>query len=24
MRILLHICCAPCALYPVSELRRAG
>lgn len=24
MRILLHVCCAPCALYPVSELRKAG
>ena len=23
-RILLHICCAPCATYPVEHLRRAG
>jgi epoxyqueuosine reductase len=24
MNILLHICCAPCAVYPVEELRSAG
>jgi predicted adenine nucleotide alpha hydrolase (AANH) superfamily ATPase len=24
MKILLHICCAPCAIYPVSELRSRG
>jgi predicted adenine nucleotide alpha hydrolase (AANH) superfamily ATPase len=24
MRILLHTCCAPCALYPVRSLRTAG
>lgn len=24
MRLLLHICCAPCALMPVQELRREG
>ncbi|WP_027718158.1 epoxyqueuosine reductase QueH [Desulfovirgula thermocuniculi] len=24
MRILLHICCAPCAIYPVDFLRREG
>jgi hypothetical protein len=24
MKILLHICCAPCAVYPVQELRREG
>jgi predicted adenine nucleotide alpha hydrolase (AANH) superfamily ATPase len=24
MKILMHICCAPCALYPVSRLRREG
>ncbi len=24
MKILLHICCAPCAGYPVQELRAAG
>jgi predicted adenine nucleotide alpha hydrolase (AANH) superfamily ATPase len=24
MKILLHICCAPCAIYPVQELRTAG
>lgn len=24
MRILLHICCAPCAIYPLTELRRLG
>lgn len=24
MNILLHICCAPCALYPIDELRREG
>ncbi|MCM8790458.1 MAG: epoxyqueuosine reductase QueH [Candidatus Omnitrophica bacterium] len=24
MNILLHICCAPCAIYPIEELRREG
>lgn len=24
MKILLHICCAPCAIYPVQELRTGG
>ena len=24
MNILLHICCAPCAIYPIEELRRGG
>jgi len=24
MRVLLHICCANCAIYPVSTLREAG
>ncbi|MBW2596670.1 MAG: epoxyqueuosine reductase QueH, partial [Deltaproteobacteria bacterium] len=24
MKILLHICCAPCAIYPVDILRRDG
>lgn len=24
MKILLHICCAPCATYPVERLRRGG
>ena len=24
MNILLHICCAPCEIYPVESLRRAG
>jgi epoxyqueuosine reductase len=24
MKILLHICCGPCAVYPVSVLRAAG
>jgi len=24
MNIFLHICCAPCAIYPVSRLREAG
>ncbi len=24
MKILIHICCAPCALYPVSELKAEG
>lgn len=24
MRLLLHICCAPCALMPVAELRQEG
>ena len=24
MRILLHICCGPCALYPLSRLHQAG
>lgn len=24
MRILLHICCAPCAIYPVEQLKREG
>lgn len=24
MKILLHICCAPCAIYPVKTLRDAG
>jgi predicted adenine nucleotide alpha hydrolase (AANH) superfamily ATPase len=24
MRLLLHICCAPCAIYPVRELRNAS
>lgn len=24
MNILLHICCAPCAIYPVEELKKAG
>jgi hypothetical protein len=23
-RVLLHICCGPCALYPVQDLRAAG
>jgi predicted adenine nucleotide alpha hydrolase (AANH) superfamily ATPase len=24
MKLLLHICCAPCAIYPVKELRSQG
>ncbi|MDD5475844.1 MAG: epoxyqueuosine reductase QueH [Syntrophales bacterium] len=24
MKILLHICCAPCAIHPLHELRREG
>jgi epoxyqueuosine reductase len=24
MKLLLHICCGPCAVYPVKELRAAG
>ncbi len=24
MRVLLHICCGPCALYPVQQLREQG
>ncbi len=24
MNVLLHICCAPCAVYPVQELRSGG
>ncbi len=24
MKILMHICCAPCAVFPVAELRNAG
>ncbi|MDD5136199.1 MAG: epoxyqueuosine reductase QueH, partial [Candidatus Omnitrophica bacterium] len=24
MNILLHICCAPCSIYPVEELKRKG
>ena len=24
MRILLHVCCACCAMYPVQELRKEG
>jgi len=24
MKILLHICCAPCAIYPVQEIRLSG
>ncbi len=24
MNILLHICCAPCAIYPVESLKKAG
>jgi len=24
MRILLHICCAQCAIYPVRRLRQKG
>ena len=24
MRILLHVCCAPCAIYPLKELRSQG
>jgi epoxyqueuosine reductase len=24
MNILLHICCGPCAIYPLRELRKAG
>lgn len=24
MNILLHICCAPCAIYPVEELKKEG
>lgn len=24
MKILLHICCAPCAIYPLKELRSEG
>jgi len=24
MNILLHICCAPCVIYPVESLRKAG
>ena len=24
MKVLIHICCGPCAVYPVEALRRAG
>ncbi|MBN2453264.1 MAG: epoxyqueuosine reductase QueH [Candidatus Omnitrophica bacterium] len=24
MNILLHICCAPCSIYPIAELKRQG
>jgi predicted adenine nucleotide alpha hydrolase (AANH) superfamily ATPase len=24
MKILLHICCAPCSIYPIDQLRAAG
>ncbi|MCX5680043.1 MAG: epoxyqueuosine reductase QueH [Candidatus Omnitrophica bacterium] len=24
MNVLLHICCAPCAIYPVESLKKAG
>jgi epoxyqueuosine reductase len=24
MKLLLHICCGPCAVYPVKELRSSG
>lgn len=24
MKVLLHVCCGPCALYPVQDLRRRG
>lgn len=24
MKVLLHICCAPCAIYPLQELRTTG
>jgi hypothetical protein len=24
MKLLLHMCCAPCAVYPVQELRKEG
>ena len=24
MKILFHICCAPCAIYPVKEMRSSG
>ena len=24
MNILLHICCAPCSIYPIEELRKEG
>lgn len=24
MNILLHVCCAPCAIYPVESLKKAG
>lgn len=24
MKVLLHICCAPCAIYPLEELRTSG
>jgi hypothetical protein len=24
MNILLHVCCAPCAIYPVEELKKEG
>jgi epoxyqueuosine reductase len=24
MRLLLHICCAPCTIHPLAELRRGG
>ena len=24
MKLLLHICCGPCAIYPVKELRSSG
>ncbi|MCB2180428.1 MAG: epoxyqueuosine reductase QueH [Desulfobulbaceae bacterium] len=24
MKILLHVCCAPCSIYPVAELRAKG
>ena len=24
MNILLHICCAPCEIYPVEALRKSG
>ncbi|MBW2036988.1 MAG: epoxyqueuosine reductase QueH, partial [Deltaproteobacteria bacterium] len=24
MKVLLHICCAPCAIYPLKVLRSEG